>query len=39
MVVKIANEQTLWLLLSIFELLLSASPQMFNYIWSYRTPI
>ena len=30
---------TVQLLLSIFELLLSDSPHIFNYIWSYRTPI
>jgi len=38
-IVKFAHQQTLELLLSIFELLLSTSPQIFYYIWSYRTPI
>ena len=36
-VVKIAHQQTLGLLLSNRYCL--TSPQSFNYIWSYRTPI
>ena len=39
-VVKIAHKQTLGLLLSIFlNCYCLTSPQIFNYIWSYRTPI
>jgi hypothetical protein len=43
-IVKIAYQQNLGLLLFncyclVFELLLLTSPHIFNYIWSYRTPI
>ena len=38
-VVTIAHQETLGLLLSIFELLLSNLSSDFYYIYSYRTPI
>jgi hypothetical protein len=39
-IVKIAHQQTLGLLLSVFlNYYCLTSPQIFNYIWSYRTLI
>jgi len=38
-VVTIAHQETLGLLLSILNCYCLTSPQIFNYIYSYRTPI